>query len=77
VAALVFVPIDPGFWSIMGVRRLEELISQIHTYMEHTELKIGGVLLTKVQHTNVAKEVEEQVRGYFGEKVFKNNNSAL
>jgi chromosome partitioning protein len=67
----VFVPIDPGFWSIMGVRRLEELISQIHTYMEHTELKIGGVLLTKVQHTNVAKEVEEQMRAYFGKKVFK------
>lgn len=67
----VFVPIDPGFWSIMGVRRLEELISQIHTHMEHKALKIGGVLLTKVQHTNVAKEVEEQVREYFGELVFK------
>jgi chromosome partitioning protein len=67
----VFVPIDPGFWSIMGVRRLEELIEQIHEHMDHRRLRIGGVLLTKVQHTNVAKEVEQQVRNYFGDKVFK------
>jgi chromosome partitioning protein len=67
----VLVPIDPGYWSIMGVRRLEELIAQIHTHMNHTRLRIGGVLLTKVQRTNVAKEVEEQVRAYFGDRVFQ------
>jgi chromosome partitioning protein len=67
----VMVPIDPGYWSIMGVRRLEELISQIHTHMNHTKLHISGVLLTKVQNTNVSKEVEQQVRAYFGDRVFK------
>ena len=67
----VFVPVDAGFWSIMGVRRLEDLIAQIHEHMGHTRLTIAGVLLTKVQHTNVAKDVEEQVRGYFGQRVFR------
>jgi chromosome partitioning protein len=67
----VFVPIDPGFWSIMGVRHLEELIAQIKEHMGHTELRIGGVLMTKVQRTNVAKEVEQEVREYFGGLVFK------
>jgi chromosome partitioning protein len=67
----VLVPIDPGYWSIMGVRRLEDLILQIHTHMGYTKLHIGGVLLTKVQHTNVAKEVEQQVRAYFGDRVFQ------
>lgn len=67
----VLVPLDPGYWSIMGVRRLEQLIGQIHEHMGHTQLKIGGVLLTKVQHTNVAKDVEEQIRAYFGDRVFR------
>ncbi|MEK6258011.1 MAG: ParA family protein [Planctomycetota bacterium] len=67
----VFVPIDPGVWSILGVRHLEELIQQIRQHMEHKTLRIGGVLLTKVQKTNVAKEVEQQVRDYFGELVFR------
>lgn len=67
----VFVPIDPGFWSIMGVRRLEELIGEIRQHMNRERLRIGGVLMTKVQHTNVAREVEQQVRGYFGKRVFE------
>ena len=67
----VFVPIDPGYWSIMGVRHLEELIEQIRQHMEHNTLRVGGVLLTKVQKTNVAKEVEQQVREYFGDRVFR------
>lgn len=67
----VFVPIDPGYWSIMGVRHLEDLVNQIREHMAHETLKIGGVLLTKTQRTNVAKEVEQQVREYFGERVFR------
>lgn len=67
----VFVPIDPGYWSIMGVRHLEQLIAQIREHMQHETLRIGGILLTKGQRTNVAKQVEEQVREYFGIRVFK------
>lgn len=67
----VFVPIDPGYWSILGVRHLEDLIQQIRHHMQHQTLRIGGVLLTKVQKTNVAKEVEDQVREYFGDRVFR------
>jgi len=67
----VLVPLDPGYWSILGVRYLEQLIGQIRQHMGHTKLKIGGVLLTKVQHTNVAKDVEQQIRTYFGSRVFK------
>lgn len=67
----VFVPIDPGYWSIMGVRHLEELIQQIREHMQHQTLKIGGVLLTKTQHTNVAKQVEDQIREYFGDRAFQ------
>ncbi|MDB5343264.1 MAG: 4Fe-4S iron sulfur cluster binding s, NifH/frxC family protein [Schlesneria sp.] len=67
----VFVPIDPGYWSIMGVQHLEKLVEQIRLHMEHDTLHIGGVLLTKVQKTNVAREVEQQVREYFGEQVFR------
>jgi chromosome partitioning protein len=67
----VYVPIDPGYWSMMGTRHLETLISEIRDHMGRTRLQIGRVLLTKTQHTNVAKEVEEQVRSYFGDRVFR------
>ena len=67
----VFVPIDAGYWSILGVRRLEDLIAQMHRYMGNTQLRIGGVVLTKVQRTNVAKDVEDHVRSYFGTRVFR------
>lgn len=67
----VFVPIDPGIWSLMGVSHLEDLIKQMREHMGHKTLKIGGVLLTKSQKTNVAQEVETRVRGYFGDKVFR------
>lgn len=67
----VFVPIDPGYFSIMGVKNLEGLLEQVRRYMGHQKLHIGGVLLTKMQHTNVAREVESQVREYFGPLVLK------
>lgn len=67
----VFVPLDPGYWSIMGVRNLEELIQQIREHMQHETLRIGGILLTKTQRTNVAHEVEQQVRDHFGDRVFQ------
>lgn len=67
----VFVPIDPGWWSLTGARHLEQLIEQIRDVMEHKALHISGVLLTKVERTNVSKDVEDQVRSYFGERVFR------
>lgn len=67
----IFVPIDPGYWSIMGVRNLEELLEQVRVQMGHERLRIGGVLLTKAQRTNVAQDLEKQVREYFGDRVLK------
>lgn len=67
----IFVPIDPGYWSIMGVRNLEELLEQVRVQMRHERLRIGGVLLTKAQRTNVAHDLEKQVRQYFGDRVLK------
>lgn len=67
----VFVPIDPGYFSIMGVQNLEKLLQQVREYMDHRTLRISGVLLTKMQHTNVAREVEKQIRDYFGDLVMK------
>lgn len=67
----VFVPMDPGYWSMMGAQHLEELIEQIRMHMDHEKLHISGVLLTKTQPTNVAKQVEREVRDYFGDRAFQ------
>lgn len=67
----VFVPIDPAYFSVEGVQNLEQLITDVREMMDHRELRIGGVLLTKVERTNVSREVEAQVRGYFTDRVFR------
>jgi chromosome partitioning protein len=67
----VFVPVDPGFFSLLGVRRLEQLVADVRDLMGHTRLRIGGILLTRVTYTNVAREVEAQARAEFGDLVFR------
>ncbi len=55
------IPPDPGYWSILGPQHLEELVDKIGDHTDHETLLIGSVLQTKVQKTNVAREVETQV----------------
>ena len=66
----VIVPIDPSQWSIMGVRSLEQLTTQVSTFMKH-HTRISCVVLTKTNQTVVCRDVEKMVRDYFGDKVAK------
>jgi chromosome partitioning protein len=47
----VIVPIDPGVFSIHGLGRLQETIDSIRRHLEHPELAIIGLLMTKTSST--------------------------
>lgn len=70
----VLVPIDPCVAALAGVRALEELVSAVSGFRdEFTDagtLSITGVLITRTDRTIVSKQIEAEVRSYFGAVVF-------
>ena len=70
----VLVPIDPCVAALAGVRALENLVRDVGQFRDELaeagELKITGVLVTRADRTLVSKQVEAEVRAYFGDLVF-------
>jgi chromosome partitioning protein len=70
----VIIPIDPCVAALAGVRALEDLIAAVSEFrQEFTDagpLKVAGVLITRADRTLVSKQVEAEVRAYFGAKVY-------
>jgi len=70
----VLIPIDPCVAALAGVKALEALIRDVSDFrVEFTDsgpLTIGGVIITKSDRTLVARQIENEVRDYFGESVF-------
>jgi chromosome partitioning protein len=70
----VLIPIDPCVAALAGVRALEDLIRVVCGFrQEFTDagtLAITGVLITRADRTLVSKQVEAEVRTYFGPLVY-------
>lgn len=70
-ADIVIVPIQAEYYALEGLTQLLSTISLVKK-MFNPKLKIGGILLTMFDtRTNLGKEVEEEVKKFFREKVFK------
>jgi chromosome partitioning protein len=71
----VLIPIDPCVAALAGVRALEDLIRDVRLFREElTEggnLRVTGVLITRTDRTLVSRQVEAEVRSYFGELAFE------
>jgi chromosome partitioning protein len=71
----VLIPIDPCIAALAGVRALEDLIHVVSGFRQELTdaglLKIAGVLITRTDRTLVSKQVEAEVRAYFGPLVFE------
>ncbi len=72
--AEVLIPIDPCVAALAGVRALEQLIRAVSGFrMEFTDagpVVITGVLITRSDRTLVSKQIEAEVRNYFGALVY-------
>jgi chromosome partitioning protein len=73
--AEILIPIDPCIAALAGVRALEELVQSVSEFrVEFTDagpLTIAGVLITRADRTLVSKQIESEVRAYFGSLVYE------
>jgi chromosome partitioning protein len=70
-ANAVLVPVQCEFFALEGISQLKESIDQIRATLNPT-LEIQGVVLTMHDaRTSLSKEVAENVRAFFGPKVYE------
>jgi chromosome partitioning protein len=73
--AELLIPIDPCIAALAGVRALEDLIKSVSEFrVEFTDagpLTVAGVLVTRADRTLVSKQIESEVRAYFGPLVYE------
>jgi chromosome partitioning protein len=67
----LLVPVSTGFFALTGLVQLQETIDRVRQTQLNSSLAILGVLCTFSDRTNVSKDVEKQLRDYFGDLVFK------
>lgn len=66
----VVIPIDPCVAALAGVRALEDLVRDVSGFRQELTdagpVTITGVLITRADRTLVSRQVEAEVRAYFG-----------
>lgn len=70
----VLIPVEAAYLPVKGLQQLIKTIGQVHRKL-NPALDIMGILLTKVdRRTNFARDISEQIREVYGEKIhiFKN-----
>lgn len=65
------VPVDAGLYSIAGLGRLEVTVDQVRRHLDHSALRIAGLVLTRAQKNKATKDLEGQLREAFGPLVYK------
>jgi chromosome partitioning protein len=67
----VILPLQCEYYALEGLAGLLETISTVRTSL-NPQLRLEGILLTMVDlRNNLARQVEAEVRGHFGEQVFR------
>jgi chromosome partitioning protein len=66
----LIIPVSTGFFAISGLIQLQETIAMLKQTQLNPNLDVMGVLCTFSEHTNVSRDVEDQLRRYFRELVF-------
>jgi chromosome partitioning protein len=65
------IPVSTAFFALTGLVQLQETIEMVRQTQLNPQLAILGVLCTFSDHTNVARDVEQQLRSFFGAQVFR------
>ncbi len=66
----VLLPVQTQAYALYGVPQLMEMIGVLREDL-NPDLAVLGVLLTFTNRTRLSKEVEEEIKNYFKEEVFK------
>lgn len=66
----LLIPASTAFFALTGLVQLQETIAMVKQTQLNPELSILGVLVTFAERTNVSRDVERQLRAFFGALVF-------
>lgn len=67
----VLIPIQCEYYALEGLTQLMQSIRMVREEL-NPDLSVGGVLLTMYDpRTNLARQVAEEVRSFFGDRVFR------
>lgn len=67
----VVVPVQAHYYAMEGLKQLLETINIIRERFHPCDVKILGLLLTFVEsRTMLSKQIQQQMRGFFGDLVF-------
>lgn len=70
-ADAVLVPLQCEYYALEGLARLLDTVDLIRSRLNRS-LELEGVVLTMIDlRNNLSRQVEEEVRGHLGERVFK------
>jgi chromosome partitioning protein len=67
----LLIPVSTAYFALTGLVQLRESIAMVKQTQLNHDLEILGVLCTFADHTNVSRDVQRQLREYFGELVLQ------
>jgi chromosome partitioning protein len=67
----VLIPVSTSVFALNGIVMLEQTISKVKRAFNRSDLRIGGVLCTMFDNTNVARDVVAETQSHFGGIVYK------
>jgi chromosome partitioning protein len=65
----LIIPVQTHYYAIEGLRQLLETVDIVKERF-NAHLRILGILLTFVEHTSLSRDVQHQMREFFGDLVF-------
>jgi chromosome partitioning protein len=66
----LLIPVSTGFFALSGLVQLLETVEMVKQTQLNPTLDIIGVVCTFSEHTNVSRDVEQQLRQHFEKLVF-------
>jgi chromosome partitioning protein len=69
--AEIIVPVDAGLYSVAGLGRLQETVDQVRKHLDHAELHIIGLVLTRAMKNKATRDLERLLREAYGDLVYR------
>ncbi len=70
LASDAVIPIQPEYFSLRGISKIVEVIEMLKRNLNES-LVLSGIILTMFSKTILANDVSEDIKEFFGDKVFK------
>lgn len=66
----ILIPVSTAYFALTGLVQLKEAVDMVQEQL-NPNLRILGIVCTFTDHTNVSRDVTNQIRNYFGDLAFQ------